>query len=167
MTRFLALDFETADQGRDSACAVGLVRVENGREVDAASFLIRPPRRRFIFTHIHGITWNDVRDEPTFDRLWPRIRRFFRGVDFVAAHNAAFDRSVLEATADGNGVRVPRLTFVCSMAVARRTWGIFPTRLQDVCDRLGIKLRHHDALSDARACAKIICRALRAGAWIS
>ena len=30
MSVFVAIDFETADNGRDSACAVGLVRVENG-----------------------------------------------------------------------------------------------------------------------------------------
>ena len=27
----MALDFETADRGRDSACAIGLVRVEYGQ----------------------------------------------------------------------------------------------------------------------------------------
>jgi DNA polymerase-3 subunit epsilon len=40
---FLALDFETANYYRDSACALGLVRVENNEIVDRASFLIRPP----------------------------------------------------------------------------------------------------------------------------
>jgi len=29
MTSFVALDFETADNGRDSACAIGLVRVQD------------------------------------------------------------------------------------------------------------------------------------------
>ena len=31
---FLALDFETANYYRDSACALGLVRVENDKIVD-------------------------------------------------------------------------------------------------------------------------------------
>ncbi len=33
MTTFVALDFETADHGHDSACSVGLIRVEGDRIV--------------------------------------------------------------------------------------------------------------------------------------
>ena len=44
MSVFVAIDFETADQGRDSACSVGLVRVENGAIVKTAVQLIQPPR---------------------------------------------------------------------------------------------------------------------------
>jgi DNA polymerase-3 subunit epsilon len=43
--------------------------------------------------------------------------------------------------------------------LARRVWGIYPTRLSDVCRRLGIPLRHHDAASDAEACARIVIAA--------
>lgn len=49
---FVAIDFETADQGADSACAVGLVKVEGGRIVRSESHLIRPPRRTILFTYI-------------------------------------------------------------------------------------------------------------------
>jgi DNA polymerase III epsilon subunit-like protein len=63
---FVALDFETADYGQDSACALGLVRVEAGRIVQREHRLIRPPRRRFVFTHIHGLTWGDVAAVPSF-----------------------------------------------------------------------------------------------------
>ncbi|MEK7383088.1 MAG: hypothetical protein AAB262_07355, partial [Elusimicrobiota bacterium] len=44
MSVFVAIDFETADTGRDSACSVGLVRVENGTIVQKVVQLIRPPR---------------------------------------------------------------------------------------------------------------------------
>jgi DNA polymerase-3 subunit epsilon len=62
---FVAIDFETADYGPDSACAVALVRVEDGRVARRTFRLIRPPRRAFVFTHIHGLTWSDVRGQPT------------------------------------------------------------------------------------------------------
>jgi DNA polymerase III epsilon subunit-like protein len=91
---FVALDFETADYPRDSACALGLVRVENHRIVQRAYHLIRPPRRRFSFTYLHGITWEDVAGQPTFAELWPDLTPILEGVDFLAAHNASFDRSV-------------------------------------------------------------------------
>ena len=47
---FVALDFETADYERDSACSVALVRVEGRRIVRRQHFLIRPPRQTFVFT---------------------------------------------------------------------------------------------------------------------
>ena len=40
----VAIDFETADYGRDSACALALVRVEAGLIVQRAFHYIRPPR---------------------------------------------------------------------------------------------------------------------------
>jgi DNA polymerase III epsilon subunit-like protein len=41
---FVGLDFETADHGADSACAVGLVRVEDDRIIRREHYLIRPTR---------------------------------------------------------------------------------------------------------------------------
>ena len=61
--RYAALDFETADYGRDSACALSVVLVENERIVDSWTSLIRPPRREFVFTYLHGISWQDVKDK--------------------------------------------------------------------------------------------------------
>ena len=42
----VALDFETADKYADSACALGMVRLEGGRVADTWYRLIRPPRSR-------------------------------------------------------------------------------------------------------------------------
>jgi DNA polymerase III epsilon subunit-like protein len=47
---FVAIDFETADHGPDSACAVGLVRVDGGRITRRVRQLIRDA----VHTH-HGI----------------------------------------------------------------------------------------------------------------
>lgn len=156
---FVAIDFETADFGRDSACALGVVRAEGGRIVECQSFLIRPPRAEFQFTYIHGITWTRVCHEPTFGELWPRIKPILEGIEFLAAHNASFDRTVLETCLGRAGLKPPELPFLCTMRLARRTWGIRPTRLPDVCHHLGLRLNHHDALSDAEACAQIVLAA--------
>jgi DNA polymerase-3 subunit epsilon len=158
---FVAIDFETADYGPDSACAVALVRVEDGRIVARASRLIRPPRREFVFTYIHGITWEDVREEPPFGAVWPGLAHLLKGAEFLAAHNAGFDRSVLQACCAGAGLRPPPVDFRCTVRLARDIWGIYPTRLPDVCRRLRIPLRHHDAASDAEACARIVMAASR------
>jgi DNA polymerase III subunit epsilon len=156
---FVALDFETADYTRDSACALGLVRVENHRIVQRTYYLIRPPRRRFVFTYLHGITWEDVAGQPTFAELWPSLTPILEGVDFLAAHNASFDRSVLNRCCETAGLSPPALPFQCTVQLARQTWNIYPTKLNNVCDHLGITLKHHFAASDAEACALIVIAA--------
>jgi DNA polymerase III subunit epsilon len=159
MSSFVALDFETADYGQDSACAIGLVRVENHQIVQRAHYLIRPPRSRILFTHIHGIRWTDVVDQPEFGHLWPTIEPMLQGVDFLAAHNASFDRGVLYACCDAHQLARPQQSFLCTVQLARKTWRLYPTKLPNVCDYLGIDLTHHQALSDAEACARIVIAA--------
>lgn len=162
---FVAIDFETAEYQFNSACAVGLVRVEKGLIRDCHYYLIRPPRPRFCFTHIHGLTWEDVADQPTFGELWPRLLPLLEGAEFLAAHNAGFDRAVLRSCCETYGLLPPPLPFRCTMELARRVWRIYPTKLPDVCQQLGIALNHHHAASDAEACARIVLAALKAGKW--
>lgn len=156
---FVAIDFETADHGADSACAVGLVRVEGGEVVRREVVLIRPPRRRVLFTHVHGITWEMVADAPPFAEAWPRFAPLLDGAAFLAAHNAPFDRRVLAACCAAAGLPAPAAPFVCTVQLARKTWALRPNDLPSVCRRLGIGLIHHDALSDAEACARIVIAA--------
>lgn len=156
---FTAIDFETADTGADSACAVGLVRVEDGKVVSRVHRLIRPPRPWILYTHIHGIAWKDVAGQPGFARVWDDLRELAEGVDFLAAHNAAFDKRVLAACCAGTGHVMPAAPFVCTVQLARKQWNVRPTKLPDVARFLGLELKHHEALSDAGACAEIVMAA--------
>lgn len=158
---FVAIDFETANTQPNSACAVGLVKVLGGEIVNTAAYLIRPPTREFVFTYIHGLTWNDVANADDFGQLWPKLAAFLDDATFFAAHNASFDRSVLRACCASHGLRAPSLPFRCTVQISRRAWNIRPTKLSDVCKRLEIPLNHHEALSDAMACAKIVLAAAK------
>lgn len=160
---FTAIDFETANRYSNSACAIGLVRVHRGRIIRRAYHLIRPPFRMFQFTYLHGIDWTMVRDAPTLAELWPVIAPYFEGVDFLAAHNASFDRKVLQSACAWHGIPMPPLAFECTVRVARAVWGLRPTTLRHVADFLGLRLRHHHAGSDAEACARIVLRARATG----
>lgn len=161
--RFAAIDFETANHRADSACAVGIVVVSGERIVDRIYHLIRPATREFVFTHVHGLTWSDVSTAPTFAEIWPGIQDRLGDVSFLAAHNAPFDRNVLSGCCAAYGLPAVRHPFVCTVKVARQVWNIRPTRLPDVCARLRISLRHHQADSDAEACARILIAAAAAG----
>lgn len=91
-----------------------------------------------------------------FAELWPEVRPFF-------AHNADFDTGVLTATLDYYGLSLPELHVIDSLAVARSAWPKLTNhKLSTVAAHLNVPLNHHDAASDARACAEII---LRAGQW--
>ena len=60
--RFVAIDFETANHSRDSACSIGIAIAEGGHIVALEQRLIRPLTNEFRFTHIHGLTWSQVRN---------------------------------------------------------------------------------------------------------
>ena len=163
LPRFTAIDFETADRCSDSACAVAVITVEDGVIVDRAYQLIQPPRQEFEFTYIHGISWVHVKDQPTFREAWPSLAGHFERATFIAAHNARFDQGVLAACCAQAGAMPPRIRFECTVELARRVWRIYPTKLPDVCRRLQIPLNHHNAASDAEACAHIVLAAMKDG----
>jgi DNA polymerase-3 subunit epsilon len=159
----IAVDFETAGHEAHSACAVGLVRIENGRIADRFYSLLRPPSPRVMFTWVHGLTWPMLRDAPTFAELWPECAAFLRGADVLLAHNAAFDRRVLAGCCRVAGIAAPEPPFNCTLRGVRRleraSGMMFPSkRLPDVCSRFGIALSHHHAGSDAEACAALYLR---------
>jgi len=161
--RFAAIDFETADYGRDSACALAIV-VVNGVKVEKKIYhLIKPPRDSFVFTYLHGIEWKHVSRKPAFEGIWRDVHAHICDVEFLVAHNAAFDKSVLHACYNLIDVEAPQKDFLCTMKLARKIWNIYPTKLPDVCRKLKIPLDHHSAVSDAMACAKIVTAAIIEG----
>ncbi len=155
---FVAIDFETA-VGRDSACAVGIITVENGKIVEEYSQLIKPPGNRYAWytTKVHGLTAYDTANAPTFLTVYPEIKRRLQGKT-VVAHNESFDRSVLQANMSRCGLDYRELSlperWECTKLIYQRK-GFKPCKLNYLCNHFAIKLDHHDALSDARACAKL------------
>lgn len=141
---------------------MGLVRVEGREIVDRRYGLIRPPRAAMPFSWIHGIRWSDVCDQPTFGEVWPGMADILDDADFLVAHNAGFDRKVLTSCCAKAGLASPALPWRCTVRTARDVLRIRPANLKNVCRVLGIALRHHHALSDAEACARIALAGARA-----
>ncbi len=160
-SRFVAIDFETADAGADSACAVALVRVHGTDIVDRAYRLIRPPRRNVVNAWVHGLTWPDLSDAPPFADVWPEMTPMLEGAHFMVAHNASFDRRVMRACCSKAGLPIPALRFKCTVKWSRRTFDLPRVNLKAVSEHLEIALNHHQALSDAEACARIMIEVQR------
>lgn len=160
-----AVDFETANNDRGSACAVGLVRVSDGRIVDRYTTLIRPPEAVSHFSRhniaVHGITAADVAQAPDWAQVHARIVEFADGTPLVA-HNAAFDMGVLRRACAHTGLAHPEWDYACTLALARRTWAELPDhKLPTVCAHIGHTITHHHrADADAEAAAHIIIAAM-------
>lgn len=160
--RFVSIDFETATFSRSSACAVGIVTVENGRVVDRYYSLIKPPENFYYqqCIEVHGIQPKDTEGAPTFGEVYPEILQRLEG-QVVVAHNESFDRSVLKECMAAQGVKSPKVNtsepWECTLKIYREK-GFNPCRLSDCCEALGIELEHHQALSDALACAELYLR---------
>jgi DNA polymerase-3 subunit epsilon len=156
MNSFTAIDFETAQGYRWSICQVGLVRVENGIITNEVNLLVQPPNNYYwnSFTDIHGITPNMTRNSPTFNHVWHQIEPFIKGQTVVAHNGLSFDFPVLEKTLEHYGMQTPAYHKHC-------TYRIFKQNLASLCDLYKIPLNHHDALSDARACAELFLMHLR------
>ena len=154
----VVMDFETADYQRDSACAIGLAKVQGGKVTETFYSLIRPPRKRFYFTHIHGITWAQAATAPSFSELWPDIQNFLLSATHLAAHNAPFDRGVLEACCAVAGIAPPPLPYICTLKESRRLLRLPSHSLDSLCRHFQITLSHHHAGSDAQAAAELLLR---------
>ena len=155
MACVVALDFETSDKYADSACALGMSRIEGGRVTDNWYSLIRPPRSTVYFTEIHGLTWDMLKNQRSFPELWPEISAFLRDARLLVAHNATFDRRVLFGCCRSFGLDAPNIPFACTVKGSRRGLHLPDHRLNDVCAYLGLELDHHNAASDAMAAANI------------
>ncbi len=159
---FTAIDFETATGKRSSACAVGIVTVEAGEITEEYYSLIQPPGNAYFGMNIsiHGIRPQDTASAPTFAELYPEIKARLQGRKIVA-HNEVFDRSVLKRTMEHYALDYTELELAerweCTMRIYKAK-GFVPYRLNTCCERLGIALRHHEALSDAIGCAHLYLR---------
>lgn len=159
MKNFVAIDFETANPARHSACQIGICQVLNGQIRDQKSWLIKPTSQVFTFSDLHGITYSMVKNQLTFLELWPLIKPYLDR-QIVAAHNAQFDMSVLSALLAFYRLPPPEFQIIDSLEAARKSWPYLQNhRLSTVSEYLQVDLDHHNALSDARACAEIILRA--------
>lgn len=70
MATFAAIDFETAREDRNSACAVGLSIVDDNETTVEQSWLIHPPDNRYddFNIAIHGIRPTDTAEALNFDQ---------------------------------------------------------------------------------------------------
>lgn len=159
---FTAIDFETANSSRLSACSIGLCIVENAEIIKKTSYLIKPPEHvgnfEYMQTTIHGLTYKDIKDAGEFCDIWDEIEPMLKN-RVAVAHNMSFDKSVLKKLTEYYSLPEVPCDYVCTLKLAKRAFPMLGSfRLDSVCSSLGFPMNgnHHQAGADAEAAAKIL-----------
>jgi DNA polymerase-3 subunit epsilon len=166
MSSFLAIDYETANGSYESVCAVGITLVENQKITSNFYTLIKPEEDFRFFdpfnTSIHGITEDDVKNAPSFKEVWPDIEKIYLPDQIpFACHYAGFDIRVTEAMLQSIGNNFADIQFYDTCTISKKVWPeLINFKLNTISTFLGIDLDHHNAASDAEACAQIAIKHL-------
>ena len=149
---FTAIDFETMTAEATSACAVGLVQVNNGVIMQEYYTLIKPipDDREHTNEFVHGITPAMVENAPNFKKVFPIIAELI-GDNTIVCHNRGADIPILESC-----MRHYRLSGI-DTDKNLCTYELTGKSLVDACEEYNISMGcHHNALDDARACANVL-----------
>lgn len=167
---FVAMDFETANKDKRSACALSLVKFStDGRVMEKYYTLLKPyyDCDEFIFTDLHGIDEYDVRDAPEWEDVFDFVNYFVDDLPLVA-HNMEFDKEVMDDVSVAYGVPMIVNETYCTYELSQRH--IHTTenrRLPSIYKYFfpGETFEHHQALDDAVACGEIFHRMKDRG-WV-
>ena len=161
MESFVTIDFETANESRDSPCEIGLVRFVDGKPVEMFQSFLYQERFRPFNVMLHGIKPSDVAKSPKIDDLIPDITEFI-GDSPLVAHNAAFDMRILQIALSRSSLDFST-SFYCTLVLARHTLGLPENGLGYVSEQLGIEHPgDHRALHDATTCGYVATTMLSA-----
>ena len=150
---FVAIDFETMTALQTSACAIGMVKVIDGEIVKQYYSLINPIRDDYTDKepnlNIHGIDLATAEKADTFEEIFDEVRSFI-GRWPIVCHNKATDIGILERLMEYYGLNgFENTKVICTYELTGKS-------LSACCKQYGIKEeRHHNALWDAEACARI------------
>jgi len=160
----LAIDFENATSARDSACEIGVTKIDNGVITASRSWLIRPPcwpKFEHYNVRLHGISAKLVANEPTFDEVWKEVQPWFAG-RVIIAHNATFDIGVLREMLTVYNIPIPNNLYLCTYRLARKVWpDLGKFGLKTMIRHLNLDLgKQHRAEYDSKACAGVLMHAM-------
>ena len=94
------LDLETTGRtiGLDRIVEIGVLKVTpEGKEVQLETRVNPEMRIPMEATQIHGISDGDVRNQPNFRKVAPRLARFLQGCDLAGYNILNFDLPMLES----------------------------------------------------------------------
>lgn len=157
MKDFVAIDFETGNPQRVSACAIGYAKVFDGKIIDTNGYLIKPIGGHAQFqSKIHGIKDEHTFDKPEFGELFSKIKDIFH---YPLVGHSLFDKQVLNALSNHFDLGL-NFDYIDSSAVAKdKLPDLKNHKLETLVKHFGLPaFKYHDATEDAIACASIFLK---------
>jgi DNA polymerase III subunit epsilon len=145
----------------DRITEVAVVVVRDGVVAETFESLVNPERPiPPMITALTNISWDMVKDAPTFREICDEVLRVLQGHVFVA-HNAEFDWRFLTSEVGRAGYRLEGRR-LCTVRLARRVLPqLRSRRLDSLAHYYGVEIAaRHRAAGDAAATAKILLRLL-------
>jgi len=157
---FSVLDVETTGlsaKSGDRILEIGIVRLNEAGEIKTVLDTLINPASPVRATRVHGINDEMVRDAPSFQNIIHHLSTILDGT-VIAAHNASFDLSFLREEFRRAGTRLPSISPVCTLIMARKYLSALPSRSLGACrDFLGLSDDGaHNALADAQSAAFLL-----------
>lgn len=148
----VGIDFEYLITGRqDTPCQVGLaVVVDNVIVLRYSSLIQVPDTIEGTLSYGNGITREMVKNAPTFSEIIKVMESICKDA-IIVSHNKSTEQSVLK-----KACALYKIDSWLTSAPMEDTCKLMGGKgLQECCAEHNIPLNHHDALSDAEACAKL------------
>lgn len=165
MDRFVCIDVEMPNGDNDRISAIGVAEFVGGVVTQRFYALINPETwfQPYVISLI-GITPEMVADAPTFAQYWPTIAPLLTD-SVLVAHGAGNDLKALAGCLRHYAIDwQPQTQYICTVDACT---ACYPDRgsygLESLCSEYGIALDHHNALSDAEGCGRLLLQCMRDG----
>lgn len=162
---FVTIRFDYADYSLESACAIGLVKVENGNLTDSLYAKFTPSLVDFEFvddaSQTGGLRIVDLNGLSNFSELWPGIQDFIGNLPLVA-NSATTYMKTLEILWSESDVKPSPIPYLCTQVLGRKITEFGSFNLAFYANAFGHELGEPaSALEKSKATAAIMLGLLR------
>lgn len=108
---YTTLSIHLANKNSKSICQLAICVVENGNIIYNKKFAIRPKTTNFSFTSYHGISFEDVKNAPTFDLVWKEIASYIENKNIIV-FNTTSTKKQIENTLSLYNIPAPECNYI-------------------------------------------------------
>lgn len=157
---FVAIRFDYTDYDLASACAIGLVKVENGETTAVLYEKFLPFSGIFEFvedaSQTGGLRPKDLKGMTSFSSLWPSIEEFIGDLPLVANSATTYMRT-LELLWEESEIASPPIPYLCTQILGRKITELGSFNLEFYAHAFGYELPEvATALDKSKATAAIM-----------
>ena len=151
---FVAINFQTVNENRNSICEIGITEVINGEIQKPISWEIQPE---------YGFCPEEYDKFPTFPEVWKEILPLIEN-KIVVTHRASFHMYALYETLNMYNIKYPNFIFFCTEQISRDI--IKDSKnysLVTLLDKLNIKVCDYDYISSINSygCAMLMLECIK------